>query len=874
MHQIPPLRVRQPGVAHDIANKRLYGKLQQPFNHFLLVTLLCAIQSLLMLSLLTRPALLAQNRHAIGHIHFANFNQTRAGKIFLDIDQLETPPTDHHYEVWLKSSPDKFLSLGELTLAAGAVHFSAEHREHLLEEYTTLLITLEADNQSGDLPSNQVVLSVDFDKSAFGPLQSFFAPTQEVSKGLLFGASEQLRLALFHSQLLEDALAKNDRNTARVHVEHIVNITNGKLGELYGDLNQNGQTEDPGDGFGVIAYLQAVEEKLAAVKTSLITTDTADSTSSAVVSDTLQPALADLQQSESDGASATELIAKVISQDSVKEIVDTGYYEEGITYLKQIDSRLLSAYAVALPNVTFTLYADQLVPISKLPPAVTVPITPTLAAITTTAPVHDHAAQPPVLQLPGNSQPGSRWQNPVDGGEYLFVAGGEFTMGANKGETTFVKEQPAHKQTVGSFWLQTEEVTNEQYSRCVKAKVCSEPANDQWQQLIYAKYPVTHVTWEQAMTYATWAGGRLPSEAEWEHACRASDNRTYPWGEQQPSTESANFNNPAAGADEVGSFLSGASADGLLDLSGNVAEWTSSLDKPYPYAKDDGREDPNDPGKRIARGGSFIYSHYQLRCFSRLALKPSSANRDVGFRVLIESQSGRWQNPVDGGEYLYVAGGEFTMGANKGETTFVKEQPAHKQTVGSFWLQSEEVTNEQYSLCVKAKVCSEPANDQWQQLIYAKYPVTHVTWEQAMTYATWAGGRLPSEAEWEHACRASDNRTYPWGEQQPSTESANFNNPAAGADEVGSFLSGASADGLLDLSGNVAEWTSSLDKPYPYAKDDGREDPNDPGKRIARGGSFIYSYYQLRCFSRLALKPSSANRDVGFRVLVEADVVK
>ena len=78
--------------------------------------------------------------------------------------------------------------------------------------------------------------------------------------------------------------------------------------------------------------------------------------------------------------------------------------------------------------------------------------------------------------------------------------------------------------------------------------------------------------------------------------------------------------------------------EGLLDLSGNVAEWTSSLEMPYPYTKDDGREDAKADGRRIARGGSFVYTHYQIRCFSRLSFKPTSATRDVGFRVLVDTR--------------------------------------------------------------------------------------------------------------------------------------------------------------------------------------------------------------------------------------------
>lgn len=826
---------------------------------------------------------LAQSRQIVAHLRFANHEQARAGKLILDIDPMPEAPSGYHYELWLKSRAESVLSLGKLPVKDGQVHFSSMQNENLLEAYSTILISLEANDTKVETVSAQVVMTADLAKAAFGPLQSFFAPNTQQGKGLLLGAAEQLQIALNHSGYLQAALADGEREMVRSHAEHVINILNGKLGELYGDLNQNDNIENPGDGVGLIGYLQEIEQKLDDLGPSLVISPSITTTvaSSPTLSNTarssrtrsenadhdlLQITLEDVRQSQSDASAATELVARILSQDTIEEVIQAGNFEQASAILDQMNSRLLSAYELALSNVTFVFYADQFVALEDLPPIIATSATDSGNGNQLTA-----SSIPPFISQPANPQAGDVWQNPVDETAFVYIAGGEFTMGADKEQTTFSKERPAHSQQGQGFWLKVSEVTNQQFATCVETGTCTAPDNELWQKAENGDFPVTHVTWEQASIYANWSGGRLPSEAEWEHACRTPDNRIYAWGNQDPDEQRANFNRAAAGVNEVGTATSGASATGLLDLSGNVGEWTSSLDMPYPYDADDGREDPDNEGRRIARGGSFVYSQFQLRCFSRLAVKASSTNRDLGFRVLIDVEPRLWQNPVDGAAYTYINGGRFTMGADMGQTTFAKERPAHNQEIeDGYWLKVSEVTNQQYAACVAAGDCSAPNNKVWQELVYADFPVTHITWEQAATYARWVGGRLPSEAEWEHACRANDDRIYPWGNQDPDAQHANFDNSAAGASKIGSFPDGAGVNGLLDLSGNVGEWTSSLEMPYPYDRDDGREDAEAEAKRIARGGSFVYSQFQLRCFSRLAVKSTSTNRDLGFRVLIDA----
>src|SRR5690606_15342503 len=112
--------------------------------------------------------------------------------------------------------------------------------------------------------------------------------------------------------------------------------------------------------------------------------------------------------------------------------------------------------------------------------------------------------------------------------------------------------------------------------------------------------------------------------------------------------------------------------------------WTLALEQPYPYDSSDGREDPDAEGKRVARGGSFYYTQYQLRCTARSGFTPSTASPHFGIRTVIPAQDVVWVNPVDGAEYVFVPGGEFTMGADAEDATAELEQPAHTVSVDGF----------------------------------------------------------------------------------------------------------------------------------------------------------------------------------------------
>jgi len=223
---------------------------------------------------------------------------------------------------------------------------------------------------------------------------------------------------------------------------------------------------------------------------------------------------------------------------------------------------------------------------------------------------------------------------------------------------------------------------------------------------------------------------------------------------------------------------------------------------------------------------------------------------------------------VDGMTQVYIPEGTFMRGGLDAAMDS-NESPAIKVTLHGFWMDKLEVTNGMYLLCVQAGVCDLPhygitvVNKSETRPLYFRnaefndYPVVYVGWGDADKYCKWAGRRLPSEAEWEYSARGAfpSLNTYPWGDQQPDASYANFNYYVGDTTRVGSFPTGASPFGILDMAGNVAEWVNDFYDPnyYGFGVILNPTGPAARGSffaRVVRGGNFGDSWQNIRVSKR------------------------
>jgi formylglycine-generating enzyme required for sulfatase activity len=218
----------------------------------------------------------------------------------------------------------------------------------------------------------------------------------------------------------------------------------------------------------------------------------------------------------------------------------------------------------------------------------------------------------------------------------------------------------------------------------------------------------------------------------------------------------------------------------------------------------------------------------------------------------------------------YIPDGTFRMGALDANPQR-DEQPVHNVTLKGFWMDKLEVTNGMYLLCVKAGACEPPQSfksgtrdSYFNNAEFNDYPVVYVTWAQSDGYCKWAGRRLPTEAEWERSARGDDFRTYTWGEDRPDSSRGNFNYFVGDTTCVGSFPAGASPFGILDLAGNVAEWTNDYYDSNYYAQGVTMNPPG-PGarseffNRVVRGGTYQDAFVEIRLANRASVRGSNPN---------------
>jgi formylglycine-generating enzyme required for sulfatase activity len=226
-----------------------------------------------------------------------------------------------------------------------------------------------------------------------------------------------------------------------------------------------------------------------------------------------------------------------------------------------------------------------------------------------------------------------------------LIPSGCFNMGDAFSEGT-IDELPVHNVCItSSFYMDVHEVTNAEYAACVSGGGCIAPVNSSsftrasyYGNPTYNNFPRLYVSWNQATAYCTWAGKRLPTEAEWEYAARGGlSGKRFPWGDSI-SGANANYSGSGDPWDEDTSQVAyfPANGYGLYDMSGNVCEWVNDWYlSTYYSTRPNPDNDPPGPASgtyRGVRGGGFSHPTAELTVADRNNGQPTSVDPRIGFR--------------------------------------------------------------------------------------------------------------------------------------------------------------------------------------------------------------------------------------------------
>ena len=239
---------------------------------------------------------------------------------------------------------------------------------------------------------------------------------------------------------------------------------------------------------------------------------------------------------------------------------------------------------------------------------------------------------------------------------------------------------------------------------------------------------------------------------------------------------------------------------------------------------------------------------------------------------------------------VYIPAGEFQMGCdpehNGGFSCIADELPLHTVKLDGYFIDQFEVTNVKYAECIAADGCefpsrtnSETRESYFENPEFANYPVIFVTWKDANDFCTWAGKRLPTEAEWEKAARGSKPIAYSWGDESPTCDLVNsYNNQgnancAGDTQAVGSYAAGNSEYGVADMAGNVWEWVSDWYSEDYYAMSpvNNPTGPEGSTNKVLRGGGWGSKGPQLLTASRAFDPDFNSSNDAGFRCALSAE---
>ena len=489
--------------------------------------------------------------------------------------------------------------------------------------------------------------------------------------------------------------------------------------------------------------------------------------------------------------------------------------------------------------------------------------------------------------------------------DMIWIGPGTFNMGAPVDEIGRVVDEIQHRVTLTKgYWLGKYEVTQAQYKTIMDMDPFYFRGDD---------YPVGHVTWDDTMEFCARltaiekAAGRLPNgyeyilptEAQWEYACRAGTTTAFNNGKNIPS-EDQRWDLPCPNLDEVGWYQRNSKDDnhpvgqkqpnawGLYDMHGNVREYCLDWYADYPSGSVTDPIGPSIGRYRVMRGGAYCYQAYSCRSATRSIISSAPLSYE-GFRVALAPTpvSKDMMIPLSDDvdlDMVWVDPGTFLMGSPRDERGRQDNETQHEVTLTKgYWLGRYQVTQTQYEVIMG----TNPSNFKG-----ADPPVEMVNWNEAkefcakLTAIEKAAGRLPegyeytlpTEAQWEYACRAGSITAFNNGLNIPK-DSQIKDNPCPNLDKVGWY--GYNSDktthpvgqkvpnswGIFDMHGNVWEWCLDWYGAYPTKSVTDPTGPSTGTYRILRGGGWNSNgAYYCRSAHRYYYYPDYNWRSYGFRV--------
>jgi formylglycine-generating enzyme required for sulfatase activity len=454
--------------------------------------------------------------------------------------------------------------------------------------------------------------------------------------------------------------------------------------------------------------------------------------------------------------------------------------------------------------------------------------------------------------------------------QLVWVPPGTFTMGSPPTEPGRNADELQHSVSITKgFWVGRHEVTQDDYIRVMLSTPSFFNTN--------VSLPVESVTWQQAQDYCNNltqreqdAGRlpagyvyRLPTEAEWEYAARASSSQAYFFGpDPQNLPQYAWFVNNSGSMTELVATKT-SNPTGLFDTYGNVAEWCADWYGPY---APDRVLDPTGPPNgtlRAVRGGSWSSTAAQCRSASRDSLGPTAVSSSVGFRVVLAEGTFTGPTNPSPGRLVWIPPGDFVMGSPVTESARNTNETQHHVIISQgFWIAKYEVTLGEYRALTGAQIAGDTNKAAAYIYWYDAANYCALLTEQERQAGRLPAGfvyRLPTEAEWEYVARGGTKTRFHFGDdlsylQLPSYAWFNFGG-SIGNQQMPGGLKLPSPQGVYDLYGNVMEWCADWYGPYPVGPTVDPKGPPGGQFKICRGGTVYLDGSYCRSADRYYIGP-------------------